>query len=129
MEKRMIKYRAKRKDSDVWVYGHPFTKLEDEFSTFQHLHACDKTGYWGMVLIQPETLSAYSGFADYYEGDRLSLLDDQEKQWTGTVVFKEGMFALELEKETHLPLIWALKSCCQVTVIGTIWDEVKEGGH
>lgn len=132
MEKTIVKFRAKKLGSEEWVYGIPFTKVENEFADFHAMHVCDDTGYWGIAKIQPETLGQFSGIENFYAGDHVSLVDIQGVLHTGTVVFQDGMFALEWypvdsEEPSLLPLAWACHLCTHVERIGTIWDTAEEG--
>jgi len=96
MGRRIIKFRARREDTGEWVYGHPFTKLAGEFEEFHHLHACDATGYWGIVKIIPETLSEYTGEGEYYEGDVLEFRLKSGLVTYGMIARQGGRFDLLL---------------------------------
>ncbi len=119
---REIKFKAKRKDNNEWVYGY---YAKTDLGTFINQYRVDYENeytYCEDFEVIPETVSQYTGLEDkngieIYENDKLY---DDPNDWHYTVGFQDGIFCLLLDEEIVWDDVYEYKNQCEV--IGNKFD-------
>ena len=126
---REIKFKAKRKDNNEWVYGYYVRlyntqnkKVSHRIYTGYSEYCCDEL-FEEFHEVIPETVCQYTGLKDkngieIYENDKLY---DEPNDWHYTVGFQDGIFCLLLDEEIVCDDVYEYKNQCEV--IGNKFDE------
>lgn len=103
---REIKFKAKRKDNNEWVYGYYVRLYNTQNKKVSHRIY---TGYSEYCCDE---------FIEIYENDKLY---DEPNDWHYTVGFQDGIFCLLLDEEIVWDDVYEYKNQCEV--IGNKFDE------
>lgn len=126
---RQIKFRAKRMDSNEWLFGSLFVDKN------KHCYIKEPNGKLYFIE-DKDTIGQFTGLKDkngkeIYEGDILSIASESNKLFGVVMWHKEGYFCVEdhlsvSEPSDHISIGKLLRvSIFEFKVIGNIYDNLE----